>query len=392
MTPQRLLAPYFTQRQNRLVNDVPFSEYQMWQGINSSLLKEDTPWEALLKLQAYVELPPEMRTLLDIQGGDVGVAMQYLHDMQPRFVPRNFVTSGDWPATNVKPKPTDAQLKILERIANGEVDSREFNSSALKKCLENGWANLNVREVQEEGISEEVKHGRIEALRTGTLVHAAVLQPELFGADEWQKHWQLSPTKSLCSKQALECQMEDPSRELVTPEIIDTARRCRDAVWKHKEAARLLLEPGKSEVSLDCYDGDMQVMRKCRFDRLPDNPEAGIIDIKKTRKGLSLGELRGTIRQFSIHSQAAYYLDGLGFYGKRRNPYFLVFVTDHEPFMCRVVEINLHEDFQSLVSEGRGQYVERLAAFCLAYHENCSFSAYENEGAYPLHNGRSTLP
>lgn len=389
MTPQKLLAPYFTQRPNRIIHDMDFASYQMLAGINSSLLKEDTPWEALLKLQAYVELPAEMRTLLDIQGGDVGVAMQYLHDMQPRFVPRNFVTLDTWPATNVKPKPTDAQMKILERIANGEVDSREFNSAALKKCLENGWANLKVREVEEEGISEEVKHGRIEALRTGTLVHAAVLQPELFGADEWQKHWQLSPTKSLCSKQALECQVEDPSRELVTPEIIDTARRCRDAVWKHKEAARLLLEPGHSEVSLEVWDGDMQVMRKCRFDRLPDNPEAGIIDIKKTRKGLSTGELRGTIRQYGIHSQAAYYLDGLGFYGARRNPYYLIFVTDCEPFMARVVEINQCEDMASLVVDGRGQYVERLAAFCLSYHEGCKFNAYEEEGAYPLTNGRT---
>lgn len=389
MTPQKLLSPYFTKRPNGLVNDLPFEEYQMLPAINSSLLKEDTPWEMLLKLQAYVELPPEMRTLIDIQGGDVGTAIQYLHDQQPRIVPRNFATLKEWPATNTKPKPTEAQMKILERIGSGEVDTREFNSAALKKCLENGWAILNVREVEEEGISEEVKHGRIEALRTGTLVHAAVLQPELFGADEWQKHWQLSPTKSLCSKAALECQMEDPSRELVTPEIIDTARRCRDAVWKHKEAARLLLEPGHSEVSLEVWDGDMQVMRKCRFDRLPDNPEAGIIDIKKTRKGLSTGELRGTIRQYGIHSQSAYYLDGLGFFGKRRNPYHLIFVTDCEPYMARVVEIAMCEDMASLVVDGRGIYTERLAAFCLGFHEGCKFNAYEEEGAYPLTNGRT---
>lgn len=389
MDIKTLLDPYFTQRPNRMVKGLSMEEYQQWKGINSSLLREGTPYEMLCKLRATAELSPAMRHLVEIQGGDAGTAMQYLHDEKPRMAPRNFATLKEWPPTNTKPKPTDAQMKILERVANGEVDTREFNSAALKKCLENGWIILNAREVEEDGISEDVKHGRIEALQEGKCLHAAVLEPHLFDSGEWEKHWQLSPTKSLCSKMALEAQAEDPTRELITPEIIDTVRRSRDAVWKHKEAARLLLEPGDSEVSFEVFDDVMQCMRKFRIDRLAHNRQVPVIDVKKTRKGLSDGELRNTIRQYGLGVQGAYYMDGLGFYGAARTGYGLIFVTDCEPFMARVVEIAKHEEWQSFICDGRGIYANRLDKFCLNYREGCNFEAFENEGTYPLHNGRT---
>lgn len=387
-----ILKPFFTKRPNRLVHDLPFEDYQRLEAINSSLLKEDTPYEMWCKLKAFLELPEDLRALLEMQGGDAATAMKYLHDEQPRMVPRFFIRYLRMPEK--ADKASKPQIALVEQVrdAQGPVDSREFASKTVQICKEKGWITMHMEEVEETGVTEEVKHGRVEALTEGKCIHAAILEPHLFDAGEWTKHWQLSPTKSLCSKKALEAQAEDPSRALITPEIVDTARQARDAVWKHKEAARLLLEPGHSEVSLEVWDGDMQVMRKCRFDRLPDNPEAGVIDIKKTRKGLSTGELRGTIRQYGIHAQAAYYLDGLGFYGARRNPYHLIFVTDCEPFMARVVEINQHEDMASLVVDGRGIYAERLASFCLGYHEGCKFSAYEDEGSFPLTNGRTSLP
>lgn len=388
----QLLQPFFTKRPNRMVHDVPFEEYQRWPAINSSLLKEDTPYEAWCKLKAFLELPEDLRALLEMQGGDAATALKYLHDEKPRMVPRFFLRFLRMPEKADKASKPQVALVEQVRDAEGPVDAREFASKTVQICKDKGWVAMHMEEVEETGVTEEVKHGRIEALTEGTCIHEAILTPHLFDSGEWEKRWQLCPTKSLCSKKALEAQAEDPTRRLITPEIVDTARQARDAVWKHKEAARLLLEPGHSEVSMEVWDGDMQVMRKCRFDRLPDNRQAPVIDIKKTRKGLSVSELRSTIRQYGIHSQSAYYLDGLGFYGEPRTSYALIFVTDCDPFLARVVEINQHEDTASLVVDGRGIYTERLAAFCLGYHEGCKFSAYEDEGAYPLANGRNTPP
>jgi hypothetical protein len=389
MDLQKQLEPYFTQRPNRMVKDLPMEEYQRWQGINSSLLRENTPWEMLCKLRATMELSPEMRHLVEIQGGDAGTAMQYLQDEKPRMVPRFFATFVRMPEKSEK--PSKPQLAIVEQIRDAEapVDTREFNSTSLHNCREKGWISVHTKEVEEQGISEEVKHGRIEALQEGRCLHAAVLEPHLFDSGEWEKHWQLSPTKSLCSKKAMEAQAEDPTRELITPEIINTARRSRDAVWKHKEAARLLLEPGDSEVSFEVWDDVMQCMRKFRIDRLAHNKQVPVLDVKKTRKGLSDGELRNTIRQYGLGVQGAYYMDGLGFYGAARTGYCLIFVTDCEPYMCRVVEINKHEEWQSFICDGRGIYANRLDKFCLNYREGCQFEAFENEGQYPLHNGRT---
>lgn len=386
------LKPYFTKREKRRYVDLPFESYQAIKAINSSLLKEQTPFEMWQKLRATMELSPEMQRLVEIQGGDAGTALQYLHDEKPRMVPRFFLRYLRLPEK--AEKPTKAQITLVEQVrdAEGPVDSREFNFKTVQNCKDKGWVAMHMEEVEEEGISEDVKHGRIEALTEGSVIHAAVLTPHMFDQGEWEKHWQLSPTKSLCSKKALEAAAEDPSRQLITPEIIDTARQCRDAVWKHKEAARLLLEPGDSEVSYEVYDHDMAVMRKFRLDRLAHNPQVPVLDVKKTRKGLSLPEIRSTIRQFGLGNQGAYYLDGLGFYGTPRTGYALIFVTDSEPFMCRVVEINQHEDTASFIVDGRGQYCERLAAFCLGFHEGCKFEAYENEGVFPLTNGRSAMP
>lgn len=387
---KQLLAPFFQKRPNRLVPKVPFEVYQKeWMGVNSSILREGTPYEMLCKMQAILNLSPEMARLVELRGGDASMAMELLEESTPKTVPRNFVKLVKWPALNDKPKPTDAQKAILENVADKEVDAREFHSSALSKCLANGWVEYVVKEVQEESVTEDVKASRAEALTMGTVFHECVLEPDRFHSDRFHKEWQLSPTRSLVSKAALEALHEDPTRRLITPEIVDRARRISDAVWKHKEAARLLLEEGDSEISLEVWDVELQLMRKCRIDRLPRNRECGQIDLKKTRKGLSDGEIRSTIRTFGYHIQNSMYIDTLAMYeGKQRGPSYMIFATDEPPYLARVVEINLHEPDVSLICDGRGLYADRLARWALAWHEE-NWEAFENEGAYPLTNGRT---
>lgn len=389
MTPHEALKPFFTQREKRMVKDLPFEQYQQIRGINSSLLHEPTPFQIWSKMRAMMELSPEMQRLVEIQGGDAGTALQYLEDEKPRMVPHFFCRFVKAPEK--AEKPTKAQVTLVEQVRDAAepVDSREFHPATVQNCKEKGWIALFPKEVEELGVSEEVQHGRIEALTEGSVIHAAVLTPHMFDQGEWEKHWQLCPGKLLSSKKALAAAAEDPTRQLITPEIIDTARQCRDAVWKHKEAARLLLEPGDSEVSFEVWDDVMQCQRKFRIDRLAHNRQVPVIDIKKTRKGLTIPEIRGTIRQWGLGLQSAYYMDGLGFYGAARKEYCLIFVTDHAPYMARVVEINVHEDFQSFVCDGRGAYATNLERFCLTYHEGGAFEGYENEGALPLHNGKT---
>ncbi len=392
MDIQKQLEPYFTQRPNRMVKGLSMEEYQQWRGINSSLLREGTPYEMLCKLRATMELSPEMRHLVEIQGGDAGTALQYLEDEKPRMVPHWFMKFTREPEKSEKSeKPTKAQIELVTQVKDAKepVPCGDFHPTTVTNCKEKGWISMFSKEIEVRGPSEEVLHGRIEALQEGRCLHTAVLEPHLFDSGEWEKHWQLCPGKLLSSKKAMEAQAADPTRELITPEIIDTARRSRDAVWKHKEASRLLLEPGDSEASFEIYDDVMQCQRKFRIDRLAHNRQVPVLDVKKTRKGLSDGELRQTIRQYGLGVQGAYYMDGLGFYGAARTGYCLIFVTDHEPFMSRVVEINRHEDWQSFICDGRGIYANRLDKFCLNYREGCKFEAFENEGAYPLHNGKT---
>ena len=223
------------------------------------------------------------------------------------------------------------------------------------------------------------------AMMQGTITHSAVLEPEMFATEKWKDHYQIfTKTKTLDSKAALEALAADP-RPLITPEMLETAHRSRDAVWAHKEAARLLLEPGACEVSGEAWDQEMCCMRKARFDRLPDNRECGIIDLKSTASRLLAHPFRSEVYKYGYHIQGASYLDTLQMIegGKVRPSFWIIAVTNIAPFMCRVFELEQTLPEVSFIVKGRDLYQERFASFVLAYAEN-AFDGYENEGGFVL--------
>jgi hypothetical protein len=373
---QQLLAPFFAQRPNRLVKDLPFEDYVKIPATNFSILKESTTLEM-----------PELLRLLELRGGGAADAFEMLEQEELRPVPRNFYRSPEDAAT--PKKPSDPQKRLLEALAAGEVDGRQFSAATIKKAVTDGWAEVFVKEVMEKGVSEDMLASRAEALTLGTVCHMAVLEPHRFHSEVFFKEWQLCPTKSLVSQAAQDALAADPTRRLVTSEIVEKARWMAAAVWKHKLAAEILSLPGQSEATIEIWDSELQLMRKCRIDRLPDDQGAGFIDLKKTRTGLSDGELRGAIRGRQYQGQQAMYLDTLAMMEKKQRPaVYMLFVTDRPPYIARMRDINELDPEKSLICDGRQLYLDRLAMWALAWHEE-NWEAYENEGAPMLTNGRS---
>jgi len=376
--PNKPVAP-------QIIYDLPFSEYARLPGINASILKEPTPFESLCKLQASVSLPPEAQRLLEYKDARVSDYMEWVDELTGSDVPRTFVKLVRYPEG--KEKATDAQKRLLESFkTEGQViDAREFNVAALGKCTDFGWVTTFEKEVRESRASPEVTANRAYNLTVGDIVHKAILEPHLFDQDEWQKHFQKSPTKSLVSERAMAALAEAPHLRLVTAEIIDTARRCRDAVWRHKYAALILSAPGKSEVTVTAYDAEAMCLRKCRIDRLPDNPELGIIDIKTHHSSPTEGSCKKAILAMQYHLQMGYYADTLAMAeGKTRTPSVLIFVSKTAPHIARCIDINKVEPELSLFEDGRKIATNRLMKFALCYAEGQRFEAYENEATVPL--------
>jgi hypothetical protein len=373
---------FFDLRPARLIPDMPFADYQALPAVNASLLKQPTRLEMWHYVTGLHSLPPAERALLEMTGANAADVVERLAEYAPRTTPRHFVRLLSAPSSGEK--PSKAQIELIEACASEPVDAREFSAKTLGICCDKGWVTTEVREVAETGTTPQVRESRAQALAIGKATHTAILEPHLFDASEWQKHYQLCPTKSLTSSQALDVLAEDPSRELLTPEIIDTARRCRDAVWRHKEAARLLALPGQSELTAEVWDTEMQVMRKIRVDRLPDDPAAGIVDVKTTHSSLLLHPFRSTCYKFGYGQQLAFYKDTLELIEqKSREGGFIIAVTKEAPFMCRVFELFQALPDLSFIEKGREVYQERMAEFCLGHHEG-SWTAYENEGAVLL--------
>ena len=220
----------------------------------------------------------------------------------------------------------------------------------------------------------------------GSLCHTAILESHQFENGDWEKTYQVwTETAGLETKAALSHLKNDP-RLLITVEMLEDAKRCRDAVWRHKEAARMLLEPGDCEVSGEIWDEDMQCQRKFRIDRLPHATSSRIIDLKSTRHRVSqLGKLKSQVYERGYHLQQANYLDQLAVIeGVRRPGASLIWFRNEKPFMCRVTDLD--EDTppdQSFLHDGRALYQERMAALVLGYVER-NFEGYENEDQSPI--------
>jgi hypothetical protein len=383
-TTQQLLSAIFGRAsapENRLIPDMTFADYQRLPGVNASLLKNPTAYEMLACLTGMAQLDGLDRMLAEMSGDRAQEIMERVERCQPRKVPVKLVSLV--PSASLYNQLTEAQASVVKALEEGPQDSRQFNATTLTSLDKRGLLEWSDTEKEEVEMTPAMKESKVYNFTVGTVTHAAILEPHLFDADKWQEHWVLSPTKQLTTGMALECLAENPGKTLVTPEIIDIARRCRDAVWK-VDLAQQLLREGQSEVTGQAWDEEALCWRKVRIDRLPSDPSLGVVDIKTTSVQLSDFSLRSEVYKRSYHLQASAYLSTLGLIeGKEREQFHIIWVSKSAPFMARCTELNTAPPEENFIMQGRELFYNRLVMFVQAYLDN-SFPAYEHEGVVTL--------
>lgn len=119
-----------------------------------------------------------------------------------------------------------------------------------------------------------------EAMKLGTAVHAAILEPESF-----EKEFIVSPEFNRRTKdgKAMYEQFvtENAGKTVITPEVRETCLILRDRVHNHPLAGGLL-QDGNAEQSFYAQDPDSGELMKCRFDYLQSSGFAAI-DLKTTK-------------------------------------------------------------------------------------------------------------
>ena len=378
-SPKQILQPSYDPgllSGPRIVHDLPFSDYQRLPGINASLLKNPTTYEMLSYAIGMAALDDHERMLAERSGDSCSAVLERVELTAPRTTPIKLVHL----ARNVleTDKLSPAQKEIVDFIKQAPLDSREAKSATLIALDAKGLIRYTDEERTEVRLKPDVAESHAYALAIGVATHKAILEPQTFESGVWQQHYVLSPSEGLTTKLALECAEAHPGLTLTTAKIIETARRCAEAVWKHKLAAELLTE-GKSEVTAQAWDKDALCWRKIRIDRLPNDRAKGIVDIKTTRTRLEDNALRSEVYSWNYHTQAAFYMDTLAaIEGKPRDHFHIVFVTKKAPFLAKVRELNSAAEDKNFIVKGRDKYLEQLARFSVAWHDE-QWEAYENE-------------
>lgn len=156
------------------------------------------------------------------------------------------------------------------------------------------------------------------AMRLGTAIHSAVLEPELF-AQEYAVEPEEAPSRptsrQLTAKKPSEAtadaidyweafDMANEHRTILTRDQWDTALGCREAVRKHS-AARALLQRGSAEVSFYGVEPDTGALVKCRTDWLNWQDDV-IVDVKSTVDA-SPDKFMRSVLDYRYHVQVPFY-------------------------------------------------------------------------------------
>jgi hypothetical protein len=239
-------------------------------------------------------------------------------------------------------------------------------------------------------LKQNPMHMKFEAMRPrepdyglslGEIVHMAILEPDFFDTDGTvEERFTFSPTKTLDSKAALGAFAADPHKPLVTPDMVEKAKRMKEAVYKNDLAKQLLSVKADRELSGFAWDEEQQVLLKTRVDFRPKKGNY-LLDLKTTGS-VEEAIFWSEVKKWQYHAKAAMYLDVDSIISKElpKELFLLVAISGPKgpsqsptdaPYDVQVFDIAAAEPVEfNLVEEGHAIYRNRLAMFCNAARTN----------------------
>ena len=187
-----------------------------------------------------------------------------------------------------------------------------------------------------------------EAMRWGTLVHTAILEP-----DTLEERTIIAPVVDRRTTQGkadwAAFQIEAKGREIVTADEIDGLRATRDAVWTHPATSKALGMIREVETSIFWQDECTGIECRCRPDAIMTN--GTILDVKTT-KDARPDEFAKSIANYRYHVQAAFYADGFkAAFGEPPRGFAFLAVEKTRPFLCALYVLDA-----KAVLRGRSEY------------------------------------
>ena len=172
------------------------------------------------------------------------------------------------------------------------------------------------------------------AMKFGTAVHMAVLEPELF-LETYAEAPSL-PRTTKVGKEAWAAAEADGKQLLTTAEL-STIEEMHTRLWEHPAAAKALRAPGINEGSYitTCTDTGLEI--KCRPDRLLES--GWVVDLKTTQDASAKAFAKSTAN-FGYHVQAAFYMHTLRSLGANPKGFIIVAIEKSAPYAVQAFRLS----------------------------------------------------
>jgi hypothetical protein len=163
----------------------------------------------------------------------------------------------------------------------------------------------------------------------GRLIHTATLEPELMSG---YAVWTGGSRRTNAYR---EWAAEQGGREIVTAAEHEQALGAASAVWKHREARRLL-RGGRTEVVLTWIDPETRVRCKARLDHL----RGGVLTDLKSTADIDARAFGRTAERLGYHAKLSFYRLGMAALGLAPEPVYIIAVEQTPPHDVAVYEVD----------------------------------------------------
>ena len=193
------------------------------------------------------------------------------------------------------------------------------------------------------------------AMRWGTLVHTAILEPDTV-AERMIVAPSIDRRSNAGKAEFAEFQLVAKGRDIITAEEQEALAAVRDSVWTHPATSKALGMLRDVEASIFWTDETSGVECRCRPDGIMSN--GTILDVKTTVDA-SADSFAKSIANYRYHVQAAFYGDGYkAAFGDAPRAFVFLAVEKTAPYLCALYVMDA-----KAVIRGRSEYQTDLETY-----------------------------
>jgi hypothetical protein len=189
-----------------------------------------------------------------------------------------------------------------------------------------------------------------EAMKFGTMIHTAILEPELFDSQ-----YVVGPDVARNTKIWKEFVVAHPGKEIIKPDEHETCLKVAGSVMANPTLSHIIRN---STREMSGFWRDPATDIECRFRPdaiLVSEYSVDMFDIKTTRDA-SKDKFYWSCMEYGYFRQAAFYMDGYeAITGDRVDSFTLIAVEDKPPYICQAYVL-APED----IARGRIEYSDLL--------------------------------